>query len=103
MGEISAAIASVPRDLERMERTLTDGYAKALSLEAEQWRLQKQLGAMAASLDRGDVERKARELAQLARQVERQEALLLRLRELLTRLRSEYGELLEIAAAPARR
>ena len=33
MGQLSALLASAPRDRERIEQTLTDGYAHALSLE----------------------------------------------------------------------
>ena len=38
------------RDFELLERTLTDGYARALTLEAEQLRLQGQLAAAEAEL-----------------------------------------------------
>ena len=36
--QIDALLGTSARDLDEIERTLTDGYAQALSLEAEQWR-----------------------------------------------------------------
>jgi len=33
--------------LARLEETLTEGYAQALALEAERWRLERRLGEMA--------------------------------------------------------
>lgn len=104
LGEIGALIASSTRDVELIERTLTDGYATALSLEAERWRLQKQLGALAATLERGDLDQKTRELSAIAKRLELQEGVLLRLRELLGKLRREYGEMTEAqqVAAPTR-
>ena len=40
--------------LETVERTLTDGYARALALEAEQLRLERRLGDVAAGIAEGD-------------------------------------------------
>jgi hypothetical protein len=37
--------------LEAIERTLTDGYAHALTLDAERWRLERQLGEAAGSME----------------------------------------------------
>ncbi|HEY3184102.1 MAG TPA: hypothetical protein VGJ77_14770 [Gaiellaceae bacterium] len=75
-------------DITRIERTLTDGYAKALSLEAERWRLEKQIGEVAASIARGEEARKARELSLLAKQLEASDGDLTRLRGLLASLRA---------------
>jgi hypothetical protein len=75
-------------DIARIERTLTDGYAKALSLEAERWRLEKQIGEVAASIARGEEARKARELSSLAKQLEASDGDLTRLRGLLASLRA---------------
>jgi hypothetical protein len=101
--EISALLAACPSDLEVIERTLTDGYAKALSLEAERWRLQKQLAVIAATLERGDVEEKSKELSELVKRLELQDGALTKLRELLTQLRTEYTEVTDAATAQAAR
>ena len=47
---INGLIDTPERDSELLERTLTDGYARALTLEAEQLRLQRQLAAAEAEL-----------------------------------------------------
>ena len=99
MHEISEVLAATPRDRALVERTLTDGYAHALSLEAERRRVLKELRALAAAVEGGDVARKTKELAALARRVELQEVMLAGLREQLGRLRSEY---VESAETPAR-
>ena len=100
LGEIGTLLASSSRDLELLERTLTDGYATALSLEGEHWRLTRRLGAVASNLDDGDLESKSRELSDLAYRIELSETTLARLREVLARLRGEYSE---AAAAASRR
>jgi predicted nucleic acid-binding Zn-ribbon protein len=70
LDQINALISAPTRDLEMIERTLTDGYAHALSLEADKWRLEKRINELAQNLQRGDTAKKARELAALARRVE---------------------------------
>ena len=35
LGQIDSLIGTATRDIDQIERTLTDGYAHALSLEAE--------------------------------------------------------------------
>jgi predicted nucleic acid-binding Zn-ribbon protein len=85
--QINALISAPARDLETIERTLTDGYARALSLEAEKWRLEKRINEVAQSLPRGDTARKARELATLANRVEVSVAELVSLRSVLADLR----------------
>jgi hypothetical protein len=47
---ITGLIDAPERDHELFERTLTDGYARALLLEAEQLRLQRALAAAEAEL-----------------------------------------------------
>jgi chromosome segregation ATPase len=103
LDEIDALLASASRDAAVIERTLTDGYAQALSLEAERWRIQKRLGAVAATLQAGDVSKKTKELSELAQRLESQNAALIELRHLLTQLRSEYTEATTPVAAPRRR
>ena len=40
--------------LERLEDTLTEGYARALALEAEQLRLERRIGELGAEVRSGD-------------------------------------------------
>jgi predicted nucleic acid-binding Zn-ribbon protein len=68
--KINALMSAPTRDLETIERTLTDGYAHALSLEAETYRLEKRINEVAQGLQRGDTAKKARELATLAKRVD---------------------------------
>jgi hypothetical protein len=84
---INALMSAPTRDLETIERTLTDGYARALSLEAEKWRLERRINEMAQSLERGDTAAKARELAVLANRVEGNVGDLVALRSVLSDLR----------------
>ena len=85
--QISALISEPTRDLDTIERTLTDGYAHALSLEAETWRLEKRIKEVAQSLQQGDTVNKAREIAALAERVEGRADDLTTLRALLSELR----------------
>jgi hypothetical protein len=85
--KINALISAPTRDLDTIERTLTDGYAYALSLEAEKWRLEKRITEVAQSLQRGDTAKKARELATLANRVEGNIGDLAALRSVLADLR----------------
>jgi hypothetical protein len=85
--QISALIGAPARDLDTIERMLTDGYAHALSLEAERWRLEKRIKEVAQSLQRGDTAKKAREIATLAERVEGSVDDLATLRSLLADLR----------------
>ncbi len=77
-----------PATLARLERTLTDGYAHALSLEAEQLRLQRRMTELAGELHDGNQEQKAEELVQVSRRMSRARTELERLRATLTQLRS---------------
>src|SRR5262249_45275480 len=90
--EISAllSVGEAEHDLVRLERTLTDGYARALALEAERRRLQKQIGALTATVSDGDAASRRR-LAALVRQVKRQEGDLGALRAQLGRLRRQHS------------
>jgi predicted nucleic acid-binding Zn-ribbon protein len=92
LAQINALISAPTRDLEAIERTLTDGYAQALSLEAEKWRLEKRINEVAQSLPCGDTAAKARELAALAKRVETSIVDLTRLRLLLIDLRRHADE-----------
>ena len=60
-----------PTTLARLERTLTDGYAHALSLEAERLRLERRMSELAGELHDGNREQKAEELVQVSRRISR--------------------------------
>ena len=75
------------RELDRVERTLTDGYAHALGLEAERCRLNRRLREAAVELlDHRDAA-KASEICGLARRLATVDGDLLHLRERLSLLR----------------
>ncbi len=86
--EINALIGASTRDLAAIERTLTDGYAHALSLEAEKWRIEKRISEVAQSLQRGDTAKKAQELSTLAKRLDGNAGDLSQLRGLLSQLRA---------------
>src|SRR5205807_592558 len=77
-----------PATLARLERTLTDGYAHALSLEAERLRLERRMSELAGELHDGNQEQKAEELVQVSRRISRAGAEIERLRGTLSRLRA---------------
>lgn len=85
--QINALMRGRTRDLDTIERTLTDGYAHALSLEAEKWRLEKRISEVAQSLQRGDTSKKAEELSTLAKRLDGNAGDLVQLRGLLSELR----------------
>jgi len=97
-GQISALIAASADDLEEIERILTDGYAHALVLEAEKWRLEKRMGEVAQGLQRGDTAKKVRELSTLAKQVDANAGALAELRSLLADLR-RHADTVRLASA----
>jgi hypothetical protein len=80
---LEEASAEVP--VAELEHTLTAGYAAALELEAERWRVERQIAATATGDEEG--ERKAQEIARLAIRLKSADADLTRLRELLGSLR----------------
>jgi len=45
--EIEALLSADAPTLARLEDTLTEGYARALAIEAERWRLERRLGEVA--------------------------------------------------------
>ena len=85
--QIKALLGGSNRDLDQIERTLTDGYAHALTLEAEKSRLQRRLNEVTQGLQRGDTARKAREISELAQQIDGNNGDLVTLRGMLTDLR----------------
>ena len=97
--DISALIAERPRGarervLARIENTLTAGYARALELEAERWRLERRIASVAQDLasGRGGGDRQG-EIASLARCRARADGDLSVLRGLLSSLRERANEL----------
>jgi hypothetical protein len=71
----------------RIEDTLTDGYARALELEAERWRLERKIGEVARQLTGDDVVLRAEELAGLSKRLSSADGDLRRLRGRLADLR----------------
>jgi hypothetical protein len=67
LDQIRLLISGAARDLDQIERTLTDGYAHALKLEAEGMRLERRMSELAEGIQHGDTEKKARELSEIAR------------------------------------
>jgi predicted nucleic acid-binding Zn-ribbon protein len=73
--------------LERLDATLTAGYAHALQLEAERWRLERRIGEVAGKIVDDKNELDTDELASLARQLTAANQAIASLRTLLTSLR----------------
>ena len=70
----------------RVEETLTDGYARALALEAERWRTERRIAEVAKLVAEGSTAGVA-ELSTLSGRLEQAEADLRRLRDRLGSLR----------------
>jgi hypothetical protein len=98
--EIVALLRDRPADLDQVERTLTDGYAAALSIEAETRRLERRLAEAAGAMEGGDTDSKARELSSLARRLTGRKGDLASLRALLTELR-RHADALRPGTKPA--
>jgi hypothetical protein len=82
------ALAAAPRpQLEQVERTLTDGYAHALRLEAERLRLQRQLEQRAVDLPDAPAADRIAEITGLARGVAEADGELTELRQALAVLK----------------
>ncbi len=78
--------------LERLDATLTAGYAHALQLEAERWRLERRIGEVAAELARETSVPRAQELGALSVQLKGANERIAALRALLTSLRDKRSE-----------
>lgn len=72
--------------LDTIETTLTDGYAEALALEAERWRIERRLGEVARDAGEVSAHSVAAELTELSERLETADGELARLRSLLHRL-----------------
>lgn len=79
--------------LERLDETLTAGYAAALQLEAERWRIERRIGEVAAGVGEERDEGRVYELASLARSLTEANEQILVLRTLLSSLRDRRKEL----------
>lgn len=88
MEDIRALLALGPGDpeLERVDETLTAGYARAMALEGEHWRLERQMGELTHA---GDAEA----LLGLSRRLAAARSELSHLRALLDSLRTRAREL----------
>jgi hypothetical protein len=95
--EIRSLLAAPPDGvdaptIDAIEHTLTAGYARALALEAERWRLERRIAEVAARLGRKPQEVEHSELAQLGQRLSRADGDLSNLRGLLSSLRSRADE-----------
>jgi hypothetical protein len=78
--------------LDDIEHTLTAGYANALALEAERWRLERKIAEVASKLgDRSGMSEQS-ELVQLGQRLSATDGHLTHLRGLLSSLRSRADE-----------
>ena len=91
IAEIEAALDDVgaARALDEIEDTLTSGYATALAVEADRWRIERRITELAAELGgEADFElHRAEEIVGLAQRLRSADADLIRLRDLLGLLR----------------
>jgi hypothetical protein len=78
--------------LEALEHTLTAGYAAALALEAERWRLERRIAEAAGLLGEGQGRGQAQEIAKLARRLADADDEIVRLRTILATLRERTDE-----------
>jgi hypothetical protein len=77
--------------LDAVEHTLTTGYAEALALEAERWRLERRLGEIAVTI--ADDGNGTSELRSLATRLTTTDGELTSLRSLLASLRARHSAL----------
>jgi hypothetical protein len=78
--------------IDAIEDTLTAGYARALALEAERWRLERRIAEVAVELGAKSPDDEHDELTQLGQQLSAADGDLTRLRRLLASLRSRADE-----------
>jgi len=78
--------------LDSIEHTLTAGYARALALEAERWRIERQIAGVASRLGDHVTDEDASELAQLGKLLSSADCDLDKLRALLVALRNRADE-----------
>jgi hypothetical protein len=78
--------------IDDVEHTLTAGYARALALEAERWRLERRIAEVASKLAE-EPETEHSELANLGKRLSTADGDLTRLRGLLASLRVRADEI----------
>ena len=83
--------------LERLDATLTEGYAQALQLEAERWRIEQRIAEIIAGLGDKTDKRRTSELAELAQRRTVANEHIASLRTLLALLRDRRAELRDAA------
>jgi hypothetical protein len=76
---------------DRLELTLTDGYAKAMALEAERLRIERSIAEAAAEITDDNRDQKTKELAGLSNRLSRTIDELETLRMMLAALRDHAG------------
>ena|ERR1051325_4044656 len=79
--------------LEQLDATLTDGYAHALQLEAERWRIERRIAEVLAALPHESERRHDPELVELAARLTFANENIAALRTLLRSLRDRRSEL----------
>jgi hypothetical protein len=83
--------------LERVDLTLTDGYAHALQLEAERWRIERRIAEVVAGLPAGTDSEHEPELVALSERLRAVNESIGSLRALLGSLRERRSELRDAA------
>jgi hypothetical protein len=83
--------------LERVDSTLTDGYAQALQLEGERWRIERRIAEVVAGLPAEADRAHEPELVELAARLRSSNERIGNLRALLTSLRERRSELRKAA------
>jgi hypothetical protein len=78
--------------LSHIEHTLTEGYARALALEAERWRIERKIADVATRLGNEVTDEDASELASLGERLSVADGDLNKLRALLVALRTRADE-----------
>ncbi len=86
--------------LDRVEDTLTEGYAQALALEAERLRLERTLGDVAREAQNGDASEVANRIAALSQRLTSANGELARLRALLATLHDRARQLRGTQGSP---
>jgi hypothetical protein len=87
LDQIQALLGGSTDDIDQIERTLTDGYAHALALEAEKARLERRLTEVTQEIQCGDTAKKAVEIGELAQRIDGNTDDLVLLRGMLVDLR----------------
>jgi hypothetical protein len=93
-------LATRADSLELLEDILTEGYARALALEAERWRLERRIGELGADVEPG-ADQAGAEIATLAARLSQASGRLTGLRALLADLRERADAVRARGAHPA--